>query len=95
MNRVRVTYRAKSDIREIWKYIAADNRGAADALLKTFYEKFELFRATPEAGRERGDLKGGLRSFPVGRYVIFYRLPEETIEIVRVLHSARDIDLLF
>ncbi len=94
MNRIHVTHRARSDIREIWNYIAADNRGAADALLKAFYEKFELLQATPEVGCERKDLEGGLRSFPVGRYIIFYLLPEETIKIVRVLHGARDIDTL-
>jgi toxin ParE1/3/4 len=33
-----------------------------------------------------------LRSFPVGNYVIFYREVSEGIEIIRVLHGARDIE---
>jgi toxin ParE1/3/4 len=36
-----------------------------------------------------------LRSFPVGSYVIFYRPIEEGIEVIRVLHSARDIEDIF
>lgn len=42
-------------------------------------------------GRLRGELATGLRSFPVGRYVIFYRALSNGIEIVRVLHGARDL----
>lgn len=86
---------ARADLREIWDYIAGDNLNAADALSETFYEKFELLRATPEAGRERKDLKIGLRSFPIGRYVIFYRVSEDAVEIVRVMHSARDVNSVF
>jgi toxin ParE1/3/4 len=37
----------------------------------------------------------GLRSFPVGNYVVFYRIVPEGIELVRVLHGARDLRRLF
>ncbi|HWB48592.1 MAG TPA: type II toxin-antitoxin system RelE/ParE family toxin [Stellaceae bacterium] len=33
----------------------------------------------------------GLRSLPYGRYMIFYRISEEEVEIVRVLPGARDV----
>ena len=46
-------------------------------------------------GRRREELAPGLRSILQGSYVIFYRLTEERIEIVRVLHVARDIDQQF
>ncbi len=46
-------------------------------------------------GRVRYELTAGLRSFPFGRYVIFYALSADEIDIVRVLHSARDIDSAF
>lgn len=49
----------------------------------------------PEAGRSRSELQMGLRSFPVGRYLIFYRPSATSVEIVRVLHSARDVDAMF
>ncbi|AXV14733.1 plasmid stabilization protein [Neorhizobium sp. SOG26] len=32
----------------------------------------------------------GIRHFPHGRYVVYYRIDAERIEIVRILHSARD-----
>lgn len=46
-------------------------------------------------GRSREELAPGLRSFPVARYVVFYRTGHRGIEIARVLHGARDLDLLF
>jgi toxin ParE1/3/4 len=45
-------------------------------------------------GRKRDELISGLRSFPVGRYLIFYSTLPDGIEAVRVLHSARDLDAL-
>lgn len=34
----------------------------------------------------------GLRSMPFGRYLIFYLLLSDGIDLVRVLHSARDLE---
>lgn len=46
----------------------------------------------PSIGRLHDELAENLRSFPVGRYVIFYLPLLDGIEIVRVLHSARDLN---
>ncbi len=46
-------------------------------------------------GRARQELADSMRSFPFGRYVIFYVPLEDGIDVVRVLHSARDIDAVF
>ena len=46
-------------------------------------------------GRARDELAADLRSFPFARYVIFYEPIEDGIDVVRVLHSARDIDAAF
>jgi toxin ParE1/3/4 len=43
-------------------------------------------------GRSRLELAPDLRSFPVGQYVIFYLPLPKGVEIVRVLHGARDIE---
>jgi toxin ParE1/3/4 len=49
----------------------------------------------PGIGRMRDELAIGLRSLPIGRYVIFYLSLADGIEIIRVLHGARDIDTIF
>ena len=41
--------------------------------------------------RLREELMPGLRSFPYARYVVFFMPERDGIEIVRVVHSARDI----
>lgn len=46
-------------------------------------------------GRMREILSAGLRSFPVGRYVIFYRPLQDGIDVVRVLHGTRDLEAVF
>jgi plasmid stabilization system protein ParE len=49
----------------------------------------------PQLGRPRPELYPGLRSFPIGHFVAFYRpVAVAGIEIVRVLHSARDQSLI-
>ena len=37
----------------------------------------------------------GLRSFPVENYVAFYRIRNEVVEIVRIIHGARDLSAIF
>lgn len=49
----------------------------------------------PQSGRRRDELEPHLRSFPEGSYVVFYREIGEGIEIIRVLHSSRDIERIF
>lgn len=46
-------------------------------------------------GRAREELAADLRSFPFGRYLIFYAPVDEGIDVVRVLHSVRDVDAAF
>ena len=54
-----------------------------------------MLAENPLAGRRQDELSQGLRSFPVGKYVIFYKAIDVSIRIVRVLHGARNIPELF
>jgi toxin ParE1/3/4 len=40
------------------------------------------------------DLRAGLRSFPVGEYVILYRIQGEDIFILHVMHGGRNMPSL-
>ncbi len=88
--------RAVVDLDEIWDYIADDSEERADGFIDLLDRKMKTYAKRPDIGRSREELANGLRSFPVGRYVIFYRPVTKGIEVVRVLHSARDlVDTLF
>jgi toxin ParE1/3/4 len=60
-----------------------------------FLQRFEFLSTHPYAGRARDELQPGLRSFPVGQYVIFYRVVSSDALILRVMHGRRDIDATF
>jgi toxin ParE1/3/4 len=49
----------------------------------------------PFAGRSREDLRAGYRSFPVGQYLILYRVADPGIRVMQVLQGRRDIAALF
>lgn len=87
--------RALADLAEIWAYIADDSTKNADAFAGLIDEKFHALARQPGMGRARPELGKSLRSFPVGRYVIFYLPLPKGVEIVRVLHGARDIEEVF
>jgi toxin ParE1/3/4 len=95
MNQYRVSDVARSDLDEIWSYIAQDNMDAADRFIHALVSRFPTLAAMPLLGRQREELATRLRSFPVGNYVIFYRLMENGVEIARVLHGTRDFPPLF
>jgi toxin ParE1/3/4 len=84
-----------SDYEEIWRYIARDNPAAADRLIRTFERQLGVLSTMPGMGREEPVLGAGLRSFPVGNYLIFYRPLEDGVGVIRVLHGARDISAEF
>jgi toxin ParE1/3/4 len=85
---------AKDDLIEIWLYIAADSPSAADIFIDYLYEQAKKLCSNSELGRKRDELITGIRSLPVKKYLIFYRITKENIEIVRVLSGYRDVDTL-
>lgn len=91
----RVSGRARLDLIEIWRYIATDNESAPDRFIDLITRRFELLGENPYAGRSRDELRPGYRSFPVGQYVVFYRLSESRVQIMHVLHGKRDLEALF
>jgi len=93
--KARLSRLAEQDLLEIWSYIARDNPDAADRFIDLLTEKCELLAESPQIGRRREELSPRLRSFPVGRYVIFYRIAERGIEVARILSSYRDLGQLF
>lgn len=82
---------AFADLAEIWSFIADDSERQADLFLAKLAEKFDLLATQPMMGRERSELMPALRSFPIDRYIVFFVPLPNGIDIIRVVHSARDI----
>jgi len=96
-NLTRVVYRplARSDISNIWDFIAEDSVLRADSWVDALDEKLRLLATQPLMGRAREELFANLRSHPFGRYVIFYRPLPNGVDVIRVIHSARDLGSIF
>jgi len=88
--RYRLSHLALQDLEDIGYYIALDNPDAALELIERFFEMFDRLAEHPELGRSREEFPG-VRSIIVKPYVIFYRCAKNCIEIIRILHGARDI----
>jgi toxin ParE1/3/4 len=91
----RLADEAVRDLNDIWDYIGADNPLAADAFISRLLRTCLLLAQSPRMGRAREDLAAGLRSHPVGSYLILYRVRTSAIEIVRILHGGRDLHSIF
>ena len=85
---------ADQDLNDIWEYIAEDEIEAADRWDAKLREACALLARNPLAGHKRKDLTDKPFLFwPVGRYLIIYRVLEEKIEILAVTQGSRDIPI--
>jgi toxin ParE1/3/4 len=91
-----LTKLAQQDLQEIWDFLSSEaGNDIADQVVLGLQSACDEIAAFPEAGRSREGIRPGLRSFVTRPYVCFYRPGEDGIEVIRILHSARDIDSLF
>lgn len=97
MSRLIVAPSARDDLDAIWDYIAIenDNPAAAEKLLGRFQETCSLLSRNSGLGASCDWLGSGLRRLPVWPYIIFYSPIDDGVEILRVIHGARNIEALF
>ncbi len=93
--RITITAQAERDLGDIWFYIAVDNIAAADKLLDIIDRHFLMLAEQSMIGRLRPELAANLRSLAIERYVVFYTPSVNGIEVIRVLHGARDMAEIF
>ncbi len=90
MNLLHITEPAAQDLEEIWAYIAQDKPGAASDFIAELLRVFEDVGRLPSLGRSRRDLGPTVRCLPYRAYMIYYRTLEPGVEILRVVHGARE-----
>ena len=91
MSRVIYSPVANDDLDEIVDYLERFSPDFAERLVRTIRQKSRVHGRFPELGRQRDDLFQGLRSFAVGKYVVFFRPRPRGIDVVRILHGSRNI----
>ena len=95
MPRLLILPAARADLIEIGDFIAQDNPERALSFLAEIEAKMQDASERPESFPARGDVCAGLRSARHGRYLIFFLNAGEEVQIVRVLHGARDLPRIF
>lgn len=95
MTRFRLSPEAARDIRDIWDHIAEDNIQAAGRVRLQILDACRRLADHPGMGHTRSDLtEKPVLFWPVGSYLIIYNPAPRPIEIVRVVHAARDVPRL-
>lgn len=94
MKRCSFTPLAKLDVQEISSYIALRDLDAANRVTNRIVHTCQSLVNMPERGRLRNDLLPGLRSVIEGKYIIFYFVVSDGVQIYRILHGARQIERL-
>jgi toxin ParE1/3/4 len=91
----RLAPEAEADLDKLWYYVASNSSiEVADRLVDSLATRFFLLGTHPRAGRRRDDLWPGMRVFPVGDYVVLYRVEGNDVLIQRVVRGSRDIEAL-
>ncbi|MFM8765438.1 MAG: type II toxin-antitoxin system RelE/ParE family toxin [Spartobacteria bacterium] len=83
--------RTKEDILEIWEFIAAHDEVAADRYIDHLRDRALELIAFPQLGRTRDEIQPGLRSLLARNHLIFYRLQDAEIQVLRILHGSMDL----
>jgi toxin ParE1/3/4 len=89
--RYRVSTDAEQDLTEIFLYWAKRaGLNVADRLIDSITERFWLLGEHPDAGVSSDDVAAGVKCFPAGKHLIYYRKTRRGIDILHIFHGARD-----
>ena len=96
MTRVQITSPALDDLADLWSFHARESEPRAQAWVDAILKTIALLEVTSLIGHERQEsyLKG-LRSLTHKRYIIFYRVSREEIQVIRIIHGHRDLESVF
>lgn len=95
MTPVVITNDAESDLEAIADYIAIDSPRRATSFTAELIEKARNIGYMPRAYPSRPDIGLNVRVAIHREYVIFFRVRREFVEILRIVHGARDLRGLF
>jgi toxin ParE1/3/4 len=98
MSRYQFTPQAVADLFDIWSFVAQDNPTAADRVEDAVFRACDFLADSPLAGRIRKELTAlPVRCWvvqPYPSYLIVYDPEKKPLQIIRILHGARDLPAL-
>ena len=95
MKRYLINVLASQDLNEIADYFTTNNIEAGERFFQDFACRCQQLVNFPNLGRSYAQIRSDLRGLPLDGYIIFYRILDDGIEILRVVSSRRDLPPLF
>lgn len=92
MKAVRYSRAAKADLAKIWHY-SVETWGAVQA--NSYARKLQTVSSEVSTGQRIGrksSAQDGMFKIRCGSHVIYYRMTEDEVEIVRILHGKQDVE---
>src|ERR1700675_2571191 len=87
----RVSRAARRDLLEIFLYWAERaSLKVADRIVERITARFRLLGEHPGAGKSAENIVPGVRCFPAGKYLIYYRQTRHFEDILHIFRGARD-----
>lgn len=85
--------RAKLDLSEIWDYTFSQwGVGQAEKYVRELWSAMECTASDPTKSVDIGDVRRRYRKFRAGSHVIFFKLTDAGIDVVRILHQRMDFE---
>jgi toxin ParE1/3/4 len=95
MSRYVINVLASRDLTEISDYFAETNMEAGERFFREFNSKCQQLISFPSSGKSYGSIRSDLRGLSLEGYIIFYRILDDGIEILRVVSGRRNLPSLF
>jgi toxin ParE1/3/4 len=95
MNQYAIAKEASQDLDEILDYFLTLNIEAGERFVQSFNRKCQNLVQFPNIGRIYDHIAPGLRGIPLNGYIIFYRIVDEGLIIVRVVSGYRNLEFIF
>ncbi len=95
MSRYVINILASRSLNEIADYFAENNLEAGDRFFRAFNQKCIQLVSYPNNGKSYAAIRPNLRGLSLENHIIFYRVLDDGIEILRVVSGRRDFPALF
>ena len=95
MTKIHYTPEAEQDLHEIKSYIETElkSKSAANKVLTEITKRIRMLENFPRSGRRLSaiiDIETDYRFIGCGSYLAFYRVEDDDVYIIRIIHSRRD-----
>lgn len=88
-----ISTKAVSDLEEIWLYTVEKwSVAQADRYYSLVIDEIDHICKNVNTGKSMDHVRKGYRASKIKSHLIFYRVINDTVEIIRILHERMDID---